>query len=362
MTQTASNTAAGNAAAARGPAASAVAHGSRGGLANSAMAESAAVRTSRADAVSTAHAGPDAARAAATSGRSRLSAEGLLAATGSFMIWGLFPLFLKPLHEVPALQIIAHRVGWACVLVLVWLAFRGDLGQLRKVLTTPQALGRLGASALLISINWLGYVWAVGHGRVLETSLGYFMNPLVNVLLGVIVLRERLNPAQWTSVTIAAGAVLFLALATGSPPWISLTLAISFSSYGLIRKVVPVEALQGLAVETLILMPLALGYLLWCEATGAGAFGHSGLLINTLLVGCGPITAVPLFLFAFGARLIPFSTLGLLTYLAPTLQLLCGVFFFHEAFAGARAFGFGLIWVALLIYAGDGLWRSRKTT
>jgi chloramphenicol-sensitive protein RarD len=195
---------------------------------------------------------------------------------------------------------------------------------------------------------------------VLEASLGYFINPLANVLLGVIILRERLNPAQWTSVAIAAAAVLYLAVATGAPPWISLTLAISFSSYGLIRKVVHVEALQGLAVETLILMPLALGYLLWCEATGAGVFGHSSSLVTALLVGCGPITAVPLFLFAFGARLIPYSTLGLLLYLAPTLQLLCGVFFFHEPFAGARALGFGLIWVALLIYAGDGLWRSRK--
>jgi len=278
----------------------------------------------------------------------------------AYAIWGLFPLYLKPLHEVPALQIIAHRVAWACVLVLVWLWLRGDLGQLRKVLTSPATLGRLSASALLITINWLGYVWGVGHGRVLETSLGYFINPLVNVLLGVIVLRERLNHAQWTSVAIAAGAVLYLALATGSPPWISLTLAISFSTYGLIRKVVHVEALQGLAVETLILMPLASGYLIWCEATGTGALGHSSPLMNALLVGCGPITAVPLFLFAFGARLIPYSTLGLLLYLAPTLQLLCGIFFFHETFAGPRAFGFGLIWVALLIYAGDGFWRSRK--
>ena len=304
-------------------------------------------------------AGPTAA-AMSTGAGSRLSPEGLLAATGAFVIWGLFPLYLKPLHEVPALQIIAHRVAWACVLVLVWLWLRGDLGQLRKVLTTPATLGRLSASALLITINWLGYVWGVGHGRVLETSLGYFINPLVNVLLGVIVLRERLNHAQWTSVAIAAGAVLYLALATGSPPWISLTLAISFSTYGLIRKVVHVEALQGLAVETLILMPLASGYLIWCEATGTGALGHSSPLMNALLVGCGPITAVPLFLFAFGARLIPYSTLGLLLYLAPTLQLLCGIFFFHETFAGPRAFGFGLIWVALLIYAGDGFWRSRK--
>ena len=292
--------------------------------------------------------------------RAPLSAEGLLAAVASFVIWGAFPIYLKPLHDVPSLQIIAHRIAWACVLVLVWLLLRGELGKLRKPLTEPAILGRLTASALLISVNWLGYVWGVGHGHVVETSLGYFINPLANVLLGVVVLRERLNLAQWTSVGIAAVAVVYLGVATGSPPWIALTLATSFSTYGLIRKVVHVEALQGLAVETMVLMPLASGYLLWCEATGVGAFGHSSTLVNALLVGCGPMTAVPLFLFAFGTRLIPYSTVGLLLYIAPSLQLLCGIFLYHEPFAGARAFGFALIWLALLIYAGDGLWRARK--
>jgi chloramphenicol-sensitive protein RarD len=300
------------------------------------------------------------AAAEGSSVRARLSTEGLLAAIAAFVIWGAFPLYLKPLHEVPSLQIIAHRVGWACVLVLAWLLARGELAQLRKPLTDPAALGRLAASAVLISINWLGYVWGVGHGHVLETSLGYFINPLANVLLGVVVLRERLNVAQWTAVGIAAAAVVYLGVATGSPPWIALAIAASFSLYGLIRKVVHVEALQGLAVETLLLMPLALGYLVWCEANGTGAFGHSGTLVNTLLLGCGPITAVPLFLFAFGARLIPYSTLGLLLYIAPTLQLLSGIFIYHEPFAGPRALGFVLIWVALVIYAGDGVWRARK--
>ncbi len=292
--------------------------------------------------------------------RAKLSTEGLLAAMGSFVIWGVFPLYLKPLHDVPSLQIIAHRIVWACVLVLLWLLVRGELGELRKPLTNPAVLGRLVASALLISVNWLGYVWGVGHGHVLETSLGYFINPLANVLLGVIVLRERLNAVQWAAVAIAAAAVVYLGVATGSPPWIALTLAASFSVYGLVRKVARVEALQGLAVETLALMPLALGYLVWCEATGTGVFGHSGTLIDGLLVGCGPMTAVPLFLFAFGARLIPYSTVGLLLYVAPSLQLLSGIFLYHEPFAGARAFGFALIWLALLIYAGDGLWRARK--
>jgi chloramphenicol-sensitive protein RarD len=292
--------------------------------------------------------------------RSRLSAEGLSAAVAAFVIWGAFPLYLKPLHEVPSLQIIAHRIVWACVLVLIWLLARGELAQLRKGLTNPAVLGRLAASALLISVNWLGYVWAVGHGHVLEASLGYFINPLANVLLGVVILRERLNAVQWTAVAIAAAAVVYLGVATGSPPWIALTIAASFSIYGLIRKVVQVEALQGLAVETLLLVPLASGYLLWCEASDTGTLGHSGMLVDALLLGCGPITAVPLFLFAFGTRLIPYSTVGLLLYIAPSLQLLSGIFIYHEPFAGPRAVGFALIWLACLIYASDGLWRARK--
>ena len=184
------------------------------------------------------------------------------------MIWGAFPLYLKPLHDLSALQIIAHRVAWACVLVLAWLFARGELRDLRKPLTNPAILGRLTASAMLITVNWLAYVWGVGHGHVVEASLGYFINPLVNVLLGVVVLRERLNLAQWTAVAIATAAVLYIAVATGATPWISLTIAVSFSTYGLVRKVVHVEALQGLAVETLVLMPVALGYLVWCEVTG----------------------------------------------------------------------------------------------
>jgi chloramphenicol-sensitive protein RarD len=306
--------------------------------------------------------GPASAAAPVKGKRSRLSTEGLLAAVASFVIWGVFPLYLKPLHDVPSLQIIAHRVAWGCATVLIWLFARGDLGDLRKAFANPAVRVRLALSAVLISVNWLGYVWGVGHGHVVETSLGYFINPLANVLLGVVFLRERLNFAQWTAVAIAAFAVVYLSVSSGSPPWIALIIAASFSLYGLIRKVVHVEALQGLAIETLVLMPFALGYLLWCEATGSGALGHSSAGVNTLLVGCGPITAVPLFLFAFGARRIPYSTLGLLLYVAPSLQLLCAVYQYHEPFGGARAFGFALIWLALLVYASDGFWRSRTGT
>ncbi|MDB6011807.1 MAG: rarD, partial [Gammaproteobacteria bacterium] len=268
--------------------------------------------------------------------------------------------YLKPIYHVPSMQIIAHRVAWACVLCLIWLVARGDVGNLRKLFGDRALVGRLAISALLITINWVAYVWGVGHGRVVETSLGYFISPLVNVLLGVVVLRERLNVMQWTSVGIAALAVVYVSVATGVLPWIALIIALSFSLYGFLRKIMHVEALQGLAVETLLLMPLASGYLIWCEAMGTGVLGHSSLAVDALLVGCGPMTAVPLFLFAFAARVIPYSTLGLMLYIAPSLQLLSGIFVYHEPFEGARALGFVLIWLALLIYAGDGVWRARR--
>lgn len=293
-------------------------------------------------------------------GAGRLSGKGLLAAAGSFVIWGCFPLYLKPLNHIDSFQVVSHRVAWACVLMVVWMSVRGELWDLRKHFLDRAVLARLVLSALLITANWLGYVWGVAHGRVLEASLGYFINPLANVLLGVLVLRERLNVAQWVSVGIAAAAVIYIGVATGAPPWIALTVATSFSLYGLVRKLMKVEALQGLAVETVVLMPVALGYLIWCELNGTGAFGHSSTAVDALLVGCGPITAVPLFLFAYGTRLIPYSTVGLLLYITPSLQLLSGIFLYHESFAGARAVGFGMIWLALVIYAGDGVWRAHR--
>jgi chloramphenicol-sensitive protein RarD len=198
------------------------------------------------------------------------------------------------------------------------------------------------------------------NGHVVESSLGYFINPLVNVLLGVALLSERLTRAQWTAVALAATGVAYLTIVAGSPPWIALTLAFSFGTYGLIRKVVKVDSLPGLATETLLLLPFATVYLLWCESAGTGALGHAGPAITALLIGSGPLTAIALFLFAYGARLLPYSTVGVLQYIAPTLQLACGVFAFHERFERTRAIGFALIWAALLIYAGEGLWLARK--
>ena len=261
---------------------------------------------------------------------------------------------------MPALQVIAHRIAWSCVFLLGWMALRRDLGRLTATLTNPTLLVRLTLTALLISGNWLVYVWGVTHQHIVETSLGYFINPLVNVVLGVMVLQERLNRAQWLAVALAAVAVGYLTVLAGRPPWIACFLALSFSLYGLLRKVISVEALPGLASETLLLLPLAAAYLGWCQVSGSGALGHSGAAIDALLVGSGLVTAIPLLLFAYGARRLPYSTVGVLQYIAPSLQLFCGVVVYHEHFGLARALGFALIWAALGIYAADGLWRVRS--
>jgi chloramphenicol-sensitive protein RarD len=290
----------------------------------------------------------------------RLSPRGLAAGSAAFTIWGLFPVYLHALSAVPSLQIIAHRVAWSCLFLLGWMLLRGESGRLTTTLGKPRLLAGLGASALLISVNWLVYVWSVTHQHIVESSLGYYINPLVNVLLGVLVLRERPNALQWSAIALAAVAVLYLALEAGRPPWIALALAMTFSLYGFVRKVISVDALPGLATETLLLLLPALGYLAWCEATGVAAFGHAGPAISWLLAGSGVITAVPLFLFAYGARLLPYSTVGILQYIGPSLQLACGVLFYHESFAPARAAGFALLWAALVIYAGDGVWRARR--
>jgi chloramphenicol-sensitive protein RarD len=284
--------------------------------------------------------------------------EGLLAAIGAFLVWGALPAYLRPLHGISALTIMSHRLVGCCVLVTAWLAIRGELGSVRLALLNPTTRVRLMGSAVLISSNWLIYVWAVGTGRVIDSSLGYFINPLVNVLLGVLVLDERLNRAQWVSVAFAAAGVAWLTALTGRLPWVALTLAVTFGCYGLIRKVIAVEPVAGLAAETLLLTPLGLAWLWREHLVGGGAFGGASLLRSSWLLAGGLVTAVPLALFAFGARRIPYSTVGVAQYISPSMQLALGVFLFGEAFAPARAVGFAFIWTALAIYAGDGLLRA----
>lgn len=285
--------------------------------------------------------------------------NGFWATVGAFLIWGVFPIYWKWLAHVPALQIMAHRLVWCFLLVAGYLTLRRGVAWWRPLVAQPRLLKLLSTSAVLIALNWWLYIWAVNSGHIVDTSLGYFINPLVNVLLGVVVLKERLNPWQWLAVMVAAGGVVYLTLQTGAPPWIALALAFSFGCYGLIRKVAVVESVPALGLESSILFVPAVLYLGWAQAAGIGAFTHRGGLIDTLLLSSGLITAVPLVLFAYGAQRIPYSMVGILQYIGPTLQLGCGVLLYAEPFTRTQALGFGCIWLALGIYAADGLARMR---
>ena len=276
------------------------------------------------------------------------------------------PLYWHLLKMVPSLQIITHRIIWSALMVGGWLLWRYGRGWLRETLQQPRASWMLALSGALIAVNWGLYIWAVNAGHVVETSLGYFINPLLNVVLGVFLLGERLNRAQWTSVAIAAAGVLWLTFNYGSFPWIALALACSFGLYGLIRKIAAVPPVRGLGVESVYLFLPALGFLLWSESHGQGGFiaspaaGGWGLQAGILLVFGGALTAIPLIAFAEAVRRIPFSVVGLMQYMAPTLQLLCGVLVFGEPFGRDRMIGFALIWIALATFAADGLIRSRR--
>ena len=285
--------------------------------------------------------------------------RGLLACIGAFVLWGLFPLYWHELRNIPAFEIMAHRIVWCALFVVGYLTLSQGLGWLKVALARPRVPLMLAASSALISVNWGLYIWAVNNGHVVESSLGYFINPLVNVLLGVLVLRERLNPAQWSAVGLAAIGVCWLTWQAGAPPWIALTLAVSFGSYGLIRKIAAVEAVPGLGVESVFLFLPAVVYLTWIGRNGASHFVRAGLYEDVLLVLGGMITALPLIWFAYGARRIAYSLVGIVQYIAPTLQFLIGVLIFGEAFTSAQAQGFACIWAALGIYAIDGLLRTR---
>jgi chloramphenicol-sensitive protein RarD len=276
------------------------------------------------------------------------------------LIWGLLPLYLKVLQMVPVLQLTAHRVAWGFLFGFGWLLVRGEARLMMRALADPQTRSKLFVTAALIGINWGIFMWGTANHHVVEVSLGYFIAPLLNVVLGILVFRERLNRAQTVAVIIAAAGVIYLTLSAGRPPWLSIWLALSFALYGLVRKVAKVEALPGFAGETLLLFPFAAGYILWCELGGQGSMTELGWGLNGVLLLAGPVTAVPLVLFAVGARRIPLSTVGLLQYIAPTMQLLTAIFLFKEPFTTARIIGFSLIWAALAIYGTDGLLAGRR--
>ena len=258
--------------------------------------------------------------------------RGYAAAIAAFVSWGLFPLYLIGLLSVSAMQITAHRIVWSCLFVVAWLAVRRELGQMWAAVKRQGVLIRLTASAFFIAVNWVGFAWAVNNGHVLEVSLAYFIGPLLNVLLGIFVLSERLDRTQWIAVGFAALGVAYLTFIAGHTPWIALMVGSSFALYGLIRKTVSIEALPGLAIETILLAPFAVGYLIWCEVRGVGVLGHSSGSIDALLLLSGIVTSVPLFLFSYGARRIPYSTIGVIQFIGPSLQLVCGLVVFGEPF------------------------------
>jgi chloramphenicol-sensitive protein RarD len=285
---------------------------------------------------------------------------GMLQAALAFVTWGLFPLYFLLIPQVPPLEVVLHRSTWALLLVLAILAWQGRWSWLRETLKQPKRLWMFSASALLLSANWLLYVYAVQAGHVAEASLGYFINPLLNVLLGVLVLRERLRPLQWLAVALAALGVAWLTWQAGRLPWIALALAGTFGLYGLIRKTASLGALEGLALENLLLAPLVLPALLWLSFAQGGVLSQGpASQIGWLMLG-GPLTAFPLLMFAAGARKLPLATLGMLQYIGPTLQLLLAVWVFHEPFSTQRLIGFAFIWAALLVMSAEGLGFTRR--
>jgi chloramphenicol-sensitive protein RarD len=276
----------------------------------------------------------------------------------AYVIWGLFPIYWPWLEPGGALEVLAHRVVWSLVFVLVLVAVGGR--RARGIPYDARSMKLLCAAAVLIGINWGVFIWAVNHGHVLEGSLGYFINPLVTVALGVVVLGERLRSMQWSAVAVAAVGVVILAIETGRPPWVALTLALTFGTYGLIKRVVGVGALQGLVVEAAVLAPFALGYLIWLSVAGDSSFTGHGADHVALLISAGPATAVPLLLFAGAAARVPLSQLGVLFYLNPAMQFLLGVFVAHEPLSTGRLAGFALVWVALIVFTADSLTHHRR--
>lgn len=284
---------------------------------------------------------------------------GVLYATVAYVVWGLFPLYFKQVGQIPALEVVLHRTVWSLVFLLAVLLVLKRWAWIGELRHQPKVLGAFALSALLLSTNWLVYVWAVQHRHVVDASLGYFILPLVNVALGFVFLKERPRPGQWLAVAVAGGGVLWLTVQAGRLPWVSLVLAASFGVYGLLRKVARLGAIEGLTLETLMISPFALAILAYWAWQGQGALAQGTASDIAWLTVSGPLTAITLLLFAAGARRIPMATLGILQYISPTVQFGLGVWLFGEVFEASRLVGFAMIWSALVVYILEGWWRSR---
>ncbi|SEL76421.1 chloramphenicol-sensitive protein RarD [Rhodococcus maanshanensis] len=284
---------------------------------------------------------------------------GVAAAVGAHLMWGMFPIFFGLLAPAGAVEILAHRMLWTLLVMLMIGALLHRLSRLRTL--TPKATVIVAGAALMISVNWGTYIYGVLSGRVVETALGYFVNPLVSVLLGMIVFRERVNRWQAAALALAAVAVLVLTLDYGRPPWIALVLALSFGAYALLKKVVPLDPVTSLTAEGVVTAPFAIGYLVFLSVTGTGTFVGKGAGHTVLLMAAGVVTAVPLLLFGAAAKRVPLVALGIIQYLTPSLQMLWGVAVLHEDMPGTRWAGFALIWLALLIFTTDAVRRVRRS-
>ncbi|MFI9625239.1 EamA family transporter RarD [Streptomyces sp. NPDC052042] len=286
---------------------------------------------------------------------------GLLSGIGAYGLWGIVPLFWPLLKPAGAIEILAHRMVWSLGVVGIALLILRRWSWIGPLIRQPRKLGLVATAAAVITVNWGLYIWAVNNGQVVEASLGYFINPLVTIAMGVLLLGERLRPAQWVAVGTGAAAVLVLAIGYGRPPWISLVLAFSFATYGLVKKKVAMGGLESLTAETAVLFVPALGYLLWLGARGDATFGSEGFGHAALLAATGVVTAIPLVLFGAAAIRVPLSTLGLLQYLAPVFQFVLGILYFHEEMPPERWAGFALVWLALTLLTWDAFRTARRT-
>ncbi|MFB9967675.1 EamA family transporter RarD [Sinosporangium siamense] len=287
------------------------------------------------------------------------SRKGVLYGIAAYTMWGLFPLYWPLVKPSAPVEILAHRMAWSLVAVVAILAIRRHWSWFRQIMRQPRILALLVVAAVVISVNWGLYIYAVNTGRVVEAALGYFINPLVSVLFGVMVLRERLRRWQWVAVALGAVAVLVLAVDYGRPPWIALVLAFSFAVYGLVKKTANVGAAESLTMETLLLLAPALAYLIMLEQNGTATFGHNGPLHAALLAAAGVVTAVPLLCFTAAAIRVPLTVIGLLQYIAPTLQFLCGVLIIKEVMPASRWIGFAIVWAGLAVFSWDSLRTAR---
>jgi len=287
------------------------------------------------------------------------SPRGFAFALAAYLLWGFLPFFMKAVAHIPAFEVVAHRIVWSLPLAGAVLVLLGRTDDIRMALRSPRMLKMAMVTAVLITINWGIYVWAIGAGRALETALGYYINPLFSIFLGAVLLKEKLNPAQIVAIILAAIAVVVLAFDAGGLPWVSIGLALSWGLYAFFRKTLPVGPNQGFFLEVLLLSVPALGYIAYLEASGQGHFFDAGLVDVALLMACGVVTAVPLMIYANGAKLLRLSTIGIMQYIAPTMIFLIAVFVFHEPFGTPKLIAFILIWAALAVYSTSMLMESR---